>query len=132
MWLNFHVTYHIAIAFRSASAKAHVLAGLLQDKTFIVAGPREGADRALARLQDTCAEIAQSSSTLELPLLPWQAPWFSDDSTKRAAERVLRHVAAVHTVWWDVVAATQATKDVPSGAQPLLSLTVNGHLIQAL
>lgn len=94
-------------------------------------GPRADADRALARLQDTCAEVAQSCSTLEMPLLAWQAPWFSDDSTKRAAKAVLNRVAAVHTVWWDLAAATQAARDVPSGAQPLLSLTVNGHLIQA-
>ena len=53
---------------------SHILARLLQRKTFVVAGPKFGADRAVARLRDACDEVAQSSTTLDMHLLSWQAP----------------------------------------------------------
>ncbi|KAL3130378.1 poly ADP-ribose polymerase [Trebouxia sp. C0009 RCD-2024] len=112
-----------------------------QALTFLVAGPKANAEKAMARLQTASAEVLQSSITLKMPLLSWQLPWFFDDSSKRAAKTFLNRVASQHAVWWNFESPDQqAVPDqaalsgpVPPGSprpEVLLGVQINGHLVQ--
>lgn len=114
---------------------------LLQALTFLVAGPKANAEKAMARLQTAAAEVLQSSITLKIPLLSWQTPWFFDDSSKRAAKTFLNRVASQHAVWWTFETPDQqavpdpaaSSGPVPLGSprpEVLLGVQINGHLVQ--
>ena len=95
----------------------------------------------MAALQAVSAEVLQSSITLQMPLLFWQAPFLLDDSSKHAARAMLDRTASLHTVWWDIVTADQqalahhseddaAAAAAAAAADALIGLEINGHLVK--
>ena len=94
------------------------------------------ADKAMAKLQTVSADVLQSSITLKIPLLSWQAPWVLDDTTKRAAKAFLNRVANVNAVWWDITSGGQQSLPGPRAlngsarADALIGVEINGHLVQ--
>lgn len=98
---------------------------LLQARHFTVSGPAAAASQVLADLQRTCLEVELSSTTVYVPLLPWQVPWAADHRTE------LQRIAQAHDTWYQLptaasVAATHPSKD----PRALLCVQVNGQLIQ--
>lgn len=103
----------------------------VQGKAFTIAGPAAAANKVFKRLQQSCNEIEMASTTVSVPLLPWQAPWLTDDTTGKAAHAALNTAAKQHSVWWEASEQiAQAAASPSKDCATLLSLCINGHVIK--
>ena len=95
----------------------------------------------MAKLRTLCAAVLQSSITLPMPLLSWQAPWILDDSSKHESHKFMCRIAHQFAVWWETASADQqavpdqgsSSGSVPNGsaaAEALISVEINGHRVQ--